>query len=578
MNVTEHRSGLRLLREALRGTRGSLLRVGVWSAVEAAPALAAGWVLAAALDRGFLAGRPSVGLAWLILLGGLYAVRALAERAVFEPLARIVEPLRDELVRRVVRGTLHAAAYRTRPADAAGVSRLTTQVDSVRGIVGAILRTARPLAVTLVAALTGLTALDPLLAGLVALPLAAALAVFLLSMRALTRRRRDYLIAEEQVAATTGAVLAAGRDLTALGAEEQAVADVRRAADVSTAAALSVARAAAVRVPVLLIGGQLPVLLMLLAGPALVERGAVRPGVVVGAILYVTAYLIPALQLMTGSVAGYWSQLRVLSARLAAASAVPEEPEEPAPGVLCAAEEGAGDLVVRDLTFVYGPHAEPVLRGLNVTVPDGDHLAVVGPSGIGKSTLAGLLAGIETPLAGSVTLGGRPVRVGPIALLPQEAYVFPGTVGENLRYLAPELGTAALDRAVAAVGAQELVARLGGHAAELADPARTLSAGERQLIALARMYASPARVIVLDEATCHLDMAAEAVAEAAFAARPGTLIVIAHRLTTAARARRILFLDGGSPALGTHAELLTASPAYASLVGHWAVPVPAPAS
>lgn len=516
MKAGEVRSGLRLLREALRGSRGALLRVGVWSAVEAAPALAAGWVLAAALDRGFLAGRPSVGVAWLLLLGGLYVIRALAERAVFEPLARIVEPLRDELVRRVVRGTLHAAAYRTRPADAAGVSRLTTQVDGVRGIVGSILRTARPLAVTLVAALTGLATLDPLLAGLVALPLAAAVAVFLLSMRAVTRRRREYLIAEERVAATTGAVLAAGRDLTALGAEEQAVADVRRAADASTAAALSVARAAAVRVPVLLIGGQLPLLLLLLTGPALVARGAVRPGVVVAAILYVTAYLIPALQLMTGSVAGYWSQLRVLSGRLAAASAVPEQPREPVPAV----ETEAGDLVVRGLTFAYGPHAEPVLRDLDLTVPDGDHLAVVGPSGVGKSTLAGLLAGIETPLAGSVTLGGHPARVGPIALLPQEAYIFPATVGENLRYLAPELDTAALDRAVAAVGAAGLVARLGGHTAELADPASTLSAGERQLIALARMYASPARVIVLDEATCHLDMAAEAVAEAAFAGGP----------------------------------------------------------
>jgi ATP-binding cassette subfamily C protein len=552
-----------------------LLRVAVWSAVEAAPALAAGWVLAAALDRGFLAGRAGVGVTWLIVLGGLYAVRALAERAVFEPLARIVEPLRDELVRRVVRGTLHSAVHRTRPADAAGVSRLTSQVDSVRSIVGAILRTARPLAVTLVAALTGLAALDPLLAGLVAAPLAVAVTVFLLSMRTVTRRRRDLVVAEERVAATTGTVLAAGRDLTALGAEEQAVADVRRAADASAAAAVAVARASALRVPVLLVGGQLPVLLMLLAGPALVERGEVRPGVVVGAIMYVTGYLIPALQLMTGSVAGNWSQLRVLSDRLAAASAVPVEPERPAPDTDSVARSGeAGDLVVKGLTFAYGPHAEPVLRDLTLTVPDGDHLAVVGPSGIGKSTLGGLLAGIETPLAGSVTLGGRPVRVGPVALLPQEAYVFPGTVGDNLRYLAPGLDNASLDRAVAAVGAAGLVDRLGGYDAELIDPAGTLSAGERQLLALARVYASAARVVVLDEATCHLDMAAEAVAEAAFADRPGTLVVIAHRLSTAARARRILFLDGNHPHVGTHAELLTTSPGYASLVGHWATPIP----
>ncbi|MEU5614735.1 ABC transporter ATP-binding protein [Streptomyces sparsogenes] len=572
--IADWRPGLRLLRAALRGTRAPALRVAAWSAVEAAPALASGWVLGRALDQGFLDGRPATGLAWLALLGVLYALRAAAERAVFEPLSHIVEPLRDELVRRLVHGTLYAAVHRVRAADAKDVARLTGQVDAVRGIVGALLRTARPLAVTLVAALTGLAVLDPLLAALVGVPLAVAVVIFLVSMRTVIRRRQSHLAAEERVAAVTGEVLAAGRDITALGAEERAASDVEDAADASVATALAVARASAVRTPVVLLGGQLPVLLILLTGPALVQRGGVSAGAVVGAVMYVTVYLVPALELMTGSVAGYWSQLRVLSGRLAAASDAPDDPVPvPAPGVVAEAPR-EGDLEVRNLTFAYGPHAAPVLRGLDLVVPSGDHLAIVGPSGIGKSTLAGLLAGVETPLKGTVTMAGQPVRPGRVALLPQEAYVFPGTVGDNLRYLAPDLDTAALDRAVAAVGARELVARLGGYDAEVPDPAGTLSSGERQLIALARVYASPARVVVLDEATSHLDMAAEAVAETGFAARPGTLVVIAHRLTTAARARRVLLLDGERPVLGSHAELSATSPAYAALVGHWTAQAP----
>jgi ATP-binding cassette subfamily C protein len=115
-----------------------------------------------------------------------------------------------------------------------------------------------------------------------------------------------------------------------------------------------------------------------------------------------------------------------------------------------------------------------------------------------------------------------------------------------------------------------LADRLGGYDAEL-DPA-SLSAGERQLVALARAYLSPARLIVLDEATCHLDPTAEAVAEQAFAARGGTLVVVAHRISSASRARRILVMDGRETMLGTHDDLVEASHLYRDLVGHWLGP------
>jgi ABC-type multidrug transport system fused ATPase/permease subunit len=221
------------------------------------------------------------------------------------------------------------------------------------------------------------------------------------------------------------------------------------------------------------------------------------------------------------------------------------------------------------VTFAYGPHAEPVIAGLDLVVPEGDHLAVVGPSGIGKSTLAALITGMLEPGGGKILIGGvQADHLDPAArvLIPQEAYVFRGSLLENLTYLA-EAPQIAVDEAVAAVGMTDLVRRLGGYSAEI-DPI-TLSAGQRQLIALARAYLTPARLMVLDEATCHLDPAAEAHVETAFACRGGTLIVVAHRLTSARRARRVLVMDGTRILLGTHQELVATDPLYADLAGHW---------
>lgn len=591
----------RLLADGLRGSGGPLRRIAGWSVLEAAPALASGWVTAAALDHGFLAGRPGVGLAWIALLAGLFFARAAAERALFTPLAEVVEHLRDTLVRRVVRGVLERATTGGHGGGSAAVAQLNGQVDTVRNLTGALLRTARPLSVSLLAAVIGLAALDPMLAGLVLAPLVPALAVFFWSMRRLTTRRRLLVLAEEKVAGGAGAALGASRDITALAAEPHAASVVEQEVAGAARAQLAVGLAAALRVPVVLLGGQLPLLLLLLAGPGLVEHGSVSPGAVVGAATYVAAHLLPALQMLAGTVSGYWSQLGVVLHRLAEAATVPEPPSQPSrsdrpsqpseqsPSSGPSGPSGPSEpvpaprwhrkaphIAVRELDFAYGPHAEPVLRRLSLDVPFGDHLAIVGPSGIGKSTLAALLTGIIPPTAGTVGLDGRPVtdlkealRCRLFALVPQEAYVFPGTVAANLAYLAPGADPAHLERSAEAVGLSAVIDRLGGLDARLRSPATELSSGERQLFALARVHACAAPVVVLDEATCHLDPVAEERAEAAFAERPGTLVVIAHRLVSATRARRVLLLDGDRTALGTHAELLVRSPHYAELVGHW---------
>src|SRR5262249_32130668 len=145
-----------------------------------------------------------------------------------------------------------------------------------------------------------------------------------------------------------------------------------------------------------------------------------------------------------------------------------------------------------------------------------EHLAVVGPSGIGKSTLARLVTGIQAVQRGRIAFGGVELRRIPepvlrqrIALIPQEAYVFEGTLRENLTYLRRDATRADLDACGVAVGLTPLVERLGGYDAVIGGDVAGLSDGERQLIAAARVYLSRATLVILDEATCHLDLAAE---------------------------------------------------------------------
>ncbi|MFE5917806.1 ATP-binding cassette domain-containing protein [Streptomyces sp. NPDC056468] len=234
-------------------------------------------------------------------------------------------------------------------------------------------------------------------------------------------------------------------------------------------------------------------------------------------------------------------------------------------------------LTLTSVTFAYGPTALPVIDDLDLTLPVGSHLAVVGPSGIGKSTLTALVAGLLEPRCGTIRVCGEAVP-GPGAaarrvLIPQEAYVFTGTLAENLGLLRPDpVSDAELLAAAEAVGLAPLLDALGGPEGRV-DPG-ALSAGERQLIALTRAHLSCAPLALLDEATCHLDARAEERAEQAFAARPGgTLVVVAHRISSARRADRVLMMDGRDTAYGTHDELVRHSARYRELVGGW-TPVP----
>ncbi len=538
-----------------------VLRLTAWSVLETGQTFLTGYALARALDDGFLAGDGAVGLGWLGAAALGVVLAAYGTGRVFRAIAGLVEPLRDTLVRQVVGRGL-------READGAAVSRLTQQVEIARDTFAGLVMVSRSFVFTAAGALAGLFSLDPLLLLVVAPPLLAGIGLFLASLRPLARRQEHFLVADEAIAAELGVVCPGLRDITAAGAERDVADGLGRAVAGEYEAARALARWGVLRTAALATGGQLPLVLLLAAAPWLLDRG-VTPGALAGALAYVTQALLPALHNLVHGLGASGARLAIVLRRL-----LWDPPRDPEPGpALPPRPETAGAPAVQlsRVTFAYGPHAEPVLRDLRLSVAPGEHLAVVGPSGIGKSTLAGIVAGLLVPDAGEVRVGGHPVS-GPEAvrrrvLIPQEAYVFSGTLRDNLTRFRPDpVPDEELAEAAEAIGSAALVERLGGPGAEIA-PAR-LSAGERQLIALTRAYLARAPLAVLDEATCHLDPVAEARAERAFAARPGcTLVVIAHRVGSARRAGRVLVMDGAHALCGRHEELLELSPLYRDLNG-----------
>jgi ATP-binding cassette subfamily C protein len=544
----------RELRFALRSLtpRPTCALVG-WSLPEALPAALSGLVVANAVDRGFLAGRPVEGLAWLASLLIVSAIGAFGTRMVFRRLGELAEPFRDELVQRVTGGALRNGVA-GRP-DHGALARLTRQVEIVRDTYAGLVIVIRGFLVTIVGVVVGVLSVAPGVALLIVPPFLLGLGGFVATLGMAAERQRVSVLADERLSAAAGRVFAGVRDVAAGGTEAEAAALVKAPIDEQAAAERALAGVAALRTACFAVGGWVPLLLLLFAGPWLVRNG-LTAGELLGGATYVLFGLQPALQNFVAGVGGSGLRFVITLGRVLDASSVPD----PAPRT----RRATGYAVVLDrVTFAYGPHAEPVVSDLDLTIEPGEHLAVVGPSGIGKSTVAGLVCGLRAPDRGTPAAEMNPAELAATrVLIPQEAYVFTGTLRENLTYLRPDATTADLDDAAKAVGAE-----FSGYDRDIHP--QEMSAGERQLVALVRSYLSPAPLVVLDEATCHLDPAAERRAELAFADRPGTLIVIAHRISSALRADRVLVLDGAGAEVGDHDSLLRRSPLYRDLFGHW---------
>jgi len=238
-----------------------------------------------------------------------------------------------------------------------------------------------------------------------------------------------------------------------------------------------------------------------------------------------------------------------------------------------------GAITFEAVAFGYDP-AVPVLEDVDLAIAPGETVAFVGPTGAGKSTLAKLVTRFYDPSAGRILIDGHDLRDvtlhslrRQLGVVPQEPFLFAGTIGDNIAFARPDATDDEIREAVRAVGLTEVVDRTPeGLDTVVHERGQTLSSGERQLIALARAFLAHPRVLVLDEATSNLDLRSETMIEAALDVllEDRTAILIAHRLSTAMRADRIVVVDDGRIVeIGTHAELVAAGGRYAEMYATW---------
>ena len=311
--------------------------------------------------------------------------------------------------------------------------------------------------------------------------------------------------------------------------------------------------------------------LVLGVGSGMVRDGSLTEGALIAFVLYLTTVFAPIQQL--SQVFDTYQQGRAALKKIGDLLATTVgTPAAEAPVV----QRLRGAIDFEDVTFQYATATSPALSHVNLSIRPGETLALVGETGAGKSTIVKLVARFYDPTSGVVRVDGVPLTDldlehfrQQLGYVPQEAFLFSGTVRDNIAYGRPSATDAEVEAAARAVGAHDFIARLtGGYHQPVVERGRSLSAGQRQLIALARAYLVDPAVLILDEATANLDLATESrVVKAMGVVSEGrTTLLIAHRLQSAQRADRIAVVDGGTVVeLGSHDELLAADGAYARL-------------
>lgn len=314
---------------------------------------------------------------------------------------------------------------------------------------------------------------------------------------------------------------------------------------------------------------------LLLIGGDMVLHHQLQVGVLVAFILYLGSFFQPIQQLVQLYNTYQQGQAAVTKLRelLATDPTVAESPDA------YALPPAEGSIAFERVSFGYDP-AAPVLRDVDLHIAAGETIAFVGATGAGKSTIAKLVTRFYDPTSGRVLIDGHDLRDitltslrRQLGLVPQEPFLFTGTIGDNVGFARPGASDDEIRQAIAAVGLEELIDRLpSGIDTPVHERGQSLSSGERQLIALARAFLAAPRVLVLDEATSNLDLKSETKVEAALDVllQGRTAILIAHRLSTAMHADRIIVVDEGRIAeSGPHDDLVARDGPYAAMFRTW---------
>ncbi|HWC37597.1 MAG TPA: ABC transporter ATP-binding protein, partial [Acidimicrobiales bacterium] len=333
-------------------------------------------------------------------------------------------------------------------------------------------------------------------------------------------------------------------------------------------------RLVAIYFPFVLLLSDIAAALVLGAGAWLVGRHQLSAGVLIAFLLYLDQLFSPIQQL--SQTFDQWQQARASMAKISELMRIPvSTPEADHP---IRPERLEGSVRFESVRFGYQGSRVDALRGVDLEIAAGETVALVGETGAGKSTVVKLLARFYDVTGGRILIDGLPLPDldlaayrGQLGYVPQEPFLFSGTIRDNIAYGRPSASDAEVETAARAVGAHELVMSLpGGYGYEVSERGRSLSAGQRQLIALARARLVDPAILVLDEATSNLDLSTEAKVARAMArvARGRTTLLIAHRLPTARSADRIVVMhEGRVVEQGRHDELLARGGRYA---GMWA--------